>query len=405
MAYTDWAKAEIWREKDFTPEETLAFLRNPENFLTVREGIIRELGRLGISGSDEELFERFTGLILENGLNSNAGTKAYKKEIEDERSFFFEEKLPNRSWAVKLCFAFGLDECVALDFLWKVCKLNGFNVRRAEDVVYCYCLENGRSYADARAIITEYKSQSVGQAPSKSTYTARTHALRGRFEHLKGVVEADFKAELFKNTKNFIGYSLTAHEEMESVYNAVIKELREQTNFSLITSGWLKLYRQDGEPQFNKTEVFNYLTEKMDNDSRPIKGKSPLSDYVAGLASFFTVDKLKKVVDDEERATESEYGSARKIYVFLYFAEQVLSWERYVSRQFMKGEKTGDLFSDFLIGLNEQLCKCGYGYLYYANPFDWHILNCVQALDESVRKDCLDPLTLYNEVLARLADE
>jgi hypothetical protein len=57
----------------------------------------------------------------------------------------------------------------------------------------------------------------------------------------------------------------------------------------------------------------------------------------------------------------------------------------------------------FYIGLNEELDKCGYGYLYLANPFDWHIMNCVRLLD-TAQDDTQGALIRFNEVLARLAD-
>ena len=100
MTLTQNALAEIMREKDFSPEEMLAYLRERNNFMSISEGIKRELRRLSYSGSDHQLRDAFLGLMKEKSLNSS--------ELKSEKSWFADKSLPSPAYAIKLCFAFSL---------------------------------------------------------------------------------------------------------------------------------------------------------------------------------------------------------------------------------------------------------------------------------------------------------
>jgi hypothetical protein len=46
----------------------------------------------------------------------------------------------------------------ANEFLFKVCKWNGFNFRRVEDAAVCYALENGLPYGEVEKLFDDYKA-------------------------------------------------------------------------------------------------------------------------------------------------------------------------------------------------------------------------------------------------------
>ena len=50
------ARNELEREKSFSPQEALKFLREKENFRFTSNGIIRAIKSRGISGDDKKLF-------------------------------------------------------------------------------------------------------------------------------------------------------------------------------------------------------------------------------------------------------------------------------------------------------------------------------------------------------------
>jgi hypothetical protein len=180
------AVAEIEREKDFTPEEATEFLNKPQNFLSVSDGIKRELAGYGYSGSDDELLKGFKKILKAGGFETGELRNANKWLLEDSRPN------PKYDYPIRLCFAFGLSGQAALDFLWKVCRVNGFNFRRVRDVVYCYCLNDGKSFADAGRLIAEYERTTVGHQASVEDATKRTQTLRRLFGDLIEVGETAF---------------------------------------------------------------------------------------------------------------------------------------------------------------------------------------------------------------------
>lgn len=128
------------------------------------------------------------------------------------------------------------------------------------------------------------------------------------------------------------------------------------------------------------------------------------------LTKFLNGDNLKKLYTDPKRTTEKEHGSARKIFVFFYFINYVLRWGSYLNNENVeiKGEPPTNFFAHFYSALDDLLKRCGYGNLYYADPFDWLILSCVCSLnenDQSGEGDDLDALSLYYEILECLLKE
>jgi hypothetical protein len=114
--------------------------------------------------------------------------------------------------------------------------VNGFNFRKAEDIVYCYSLENGKNYEDAQKLIAEYNETTASEMYSEDDYTKRTHTLRNIFSNLAVMSENDFLDKLCQNKKNFLAYSVTAYEEVlnlgERLKEFYLKILPSTINFA-----------------------------------------------------------------------------------------------------------------------------------------------------------------------------
>jgi hypothetical protein len=285
-----------------------------------------------------------------------------------------------------LCFAFELDDKQALDFLWKVCKLNGFNFRRAEDIIYCYCLANNQCYvyADAVRLIKKYIASPLTVDASSEIYTKSTRSLISIFSDLKGMDEATFLERLQSNKKNFIGYSITAHNEFLRLYSKIEERLTEHLkyDYAFATSHTLKNIQNTPPMSIDYETICSVLVENSsDNRDELKKDKSMggISKHLKGLLSdFLNAENLKKRYNEPRSATEKEHGSARKVFVFFYFADFVFKWDENKGKE--KDITKINYFERFYRGLNSLLQDCGYAYLYPADPFDWLILNCIMAL-------------------------
>jgi hypothetical protein len=372
-------------EQDLSFDDALAYVADPSNFLSVYAGITRELRRLDCGGSDEEMFAAFKQLAKD--ANVKISEFVCREEPEKGKAFrwFYtsresnEECLPTREHAIKLCFAFKLNIEQAANFLWKVCRLNGFCYRRAKDVIYCYCLENHLSFSTVSVIIANFKNYKTEQAAPVEPHITRTQTIRDRFGKLKGLPQAEFEAMLCADKHNFLDYSRTAHDEMKAVYAEVLAEIEKERalgsrsawlsdtvevkkkdkNGKFVTSYETKKFSENGNlkivdgDEFRETigdgDEFTYeficrqLSERFKDeyaDEIAIRKLTPnkvYCRYVADLASFLTKDNLSKAIASKEYATETERGCARKLFVFLKFAVSVLKWERFL---FNPNEKT-----------------------------------------------------------------
>lgn len=372
---------EIIREKDYSPDAILPFLSNRENFTGVSAGIRRELVRMGFEGDDDALLKRFKTVLANAGFDRGERRRA--------KEWLFNGNLPSprRGYPIRLCFAFGLSGQAALDFLWKVCQVNGFNFRRAEDVVYCYCLDNGKKYTDAQSLLARYEDCTADQSYEEADATKRTHTLRSAFGNLAGMDETVFLDLLCKNKKNFIGYRLTAHEEVLRLgdkLTATIKAQIADYNFRRKQCAVLSGYDYD-------VSLYPELIFAFELIGKAAKGKdTPFSDIMERFPQERYLNEIFRV---PQAATDKEHDTARKMFILLYFANYALD------------PPPDEFFGDFVLALETMLDKCGYAKLYPANPFDWLILKCVRSLDHIDQGIGDNPVELFNEILIRLAED
>ncbi|MCL2221954.1 MAG: hypothetical protein FWB92_06415 [Oscillospiraceae bacterium] len=446
-------------EKYYDYDEMLDFLRDPTNFMSVRKGILRELREcLDFDVRDDEVFGVLKRVVEEYGFDPD-DIKDLDKNII---AWFDGSKLPDRAWATKLCFAFGLNNEEAGHFLWKVCKLNGFSVRSAEQVIYCYCLANGKFYEYAKGIIAEFATEIANNPQIQeykktvqkrikdkdSNFTVRTDELLHKFANLKGLDEQAFKKRMFDHAKYFIDYSISAYHEMVAIYNEAKEQIKKDRpiiewlsdtvelknkdaedgkryatrnfsspcEYSVVHNkeGEIVKKQFDGKYDFDSALIWQHLVKvnvligkKQSDGTRPIKAISHVCNHVQILLeSLPSASRLQELTKPSRPENATKNGTARMVFVFLYFAQFVIRWERYLFDIEEKGDAPNKFFSVFYNRLGNLLDSCGYGNLYYANPFDWHILSCVRLLDEGSKSDDeLGALEWFNKAMARLAGD
>jgi hypothetical protein len=379
------ALAELTREKDYTPEAMTDFLRTRDRFMSAPTGLRRELEKMGIDCAADEAacLAVFKDVLKAAGFSKDERKHASKWLVDGALPS------PKYNYPIRLCFAFGLNGQDALDFLWKTCLVNGFNFRKAEDVIYCYCLERGKSYADAQAMLAAYKAATADEQYADSDYTKRTHTLRSIFSNLSEMDERDFMGKLCAYKKNFIAYSVTAHEavlrladRLKAFYRADIADHKRQIQYSQMPG-----YDYHG----HGVALYNELIYAFDVISQAARGKdTPFGELMKRFPQNVYLNEMLRV---PAAATDMEHDKARKTFILLYFADYALA------------PPVDGFFADFVIALNTELDRCGYAKLYPANPFDWHILNCIRSLDYNDQAEDLNPIELFNDVLELLAAE
>jgi len=394
-------------EKALTPDEALEFLKDKDNFRNAANGIREWFGM-----RYPEVRENRVPAAFVNKMKELYGERPTEKTVRD---WLRGKRIPSRDSAVKICFALGLPKNDANEFLFNVCKLNGFNFRRAEDIIYAYCLENGKSYDDAKIIIADYEknpnypkrekyreliTERIQHGVSRDDYTETTKTLINTFSDMNGMEEDEFKGFLFAKSKYFVDFSVTAHIRFSKIHSEILKEIKMQIQESK-TRLTKNRYPNKLDEDFAVLSdvVFDLLVRRFlleKNEGFPTD-KSTL-DSIAD--NFPRNDYVREMLNDWTAATEYERGFSRKTFVLLFFANEIFKQDRALSDLSDDNVPKRSFYKYFYRKLNGELQDCGYGLLHTANPYDWLLLNCVRVfddVDEDSKAD--DALQIFNDLL------
>lgn len=149
-----------------TAEECLSFLEDDSHFKNISKELTEVLHETcGISGERKVLINELCSRIMDLEYPGGYSKDAFKNKRKTVERWFTKNRVPERAYAIKICFALGLGYEDAVQFLRKGCKSYAFNVRSAEEAVYMFCLLNGKSYQEAEELLRQYR-ESDGKAES-----------------------------------------------------------------------------------------------------------------------------------------------------------------------------------------------------------------------------------------------
>ncbi|MDR0919056.1 MAG: hypothetical protein LBM93_07370 [Oscillospiraceae bacterium] len=402
---TEWAKAML--EKSLTPDEALEFLKDENNFRNPANGI-------------PTWFAKYHPEIKENKVAAEFKKKMkllFNKDESDTAKWLQGNRMPDRDSAIKILFALDLPKETAIstanEFMFKVCKWNGFNFRKVEDVVVCYALENGLPYSEVESILDEYKKYTDYESePEFSDSTASTRHLENLFSDLFEMSRADFIDLLTDNKHNFIGYKTSAHRLFMKQLNQLEKRIKssiDEYKGDQLSEPYYEFFPRKGavlckEP-FTTTYhdkdvtilseiIFDEILRSFivtKNDKFSAKDKPVLAEIIS---NFPRDEYISEMTKDAEIAANAGYS--RKTYILLFFANEVFKQEYALTNE--KRAKIS-FYKQFYAKLNSDLLECGFGKINPADPYDWIILNCVRALDNDATEELSGTLELFNSLL------
>ena len=376
------------------------------------DGIKRELWRLG----KNENLKDFRQLMRDKGVLSSDG--------ELEKKWFEENSLPGKESAIKMCFAFGLssqrdennaDSVTATEFLWNVCRINGFNYRCAEDIIYIYALDKRETFAKAAALIRLYELK-IGDVEydDSADETKGTSTLWGIFRDLSDWTEDELITELIDNAEHFYGYNKSSKIEFQKLYKSLSKlisidiaEDRVHTHVAQIEgysgTGTKKTVNLSAEIIFDGFIQALALEQQSKRGNHVDAARTVFGSIIDKFPTEYYFDEMKSTAKNKkDTTTDHGHGYARKVFVLCFFSKYILEWRKSWEKG---GRKPVSFYNDFYRALDSKLQRCSYGALYPANPFDWLILNCVKSLDEFDVNEDMDTLELFNDMVRLLASE
>jgi len=368
---TKFAREAIFSEEYISEKESLEFLTNIENFMTISKGIIRELERSGLSGSVDELYKILRLKMREQGVAPADATI---------KSWLMKNILPSRPFAIKICFALELTLESAVTFLNRACFQSGFSPRIAEEVIFYYCLKFGKPYSHAQYLYKLFKESdgSLSEEQIKGTQFIKNEQdqLQNNDTALINWLALRKSSFTEKSETAFNWYSLLKRE--------VVDAIRSSPGFSDIDKENLEsdIDVEEKDISYEKLLYYLYLdipvvmrgTKKPEADFVSLKD-SVISDILTGIP---LPEQLKKI---ERR----EVSVDRKTLMTLFFF-------RCSFNDFADYESPYDYFYD---NMNEILDDCNMGLLYPPNPFDWLILKSVNSLEVGGENS----VVYFNEIL------
>lgn len=358
-------------DENYTEEYLLEY-----KFKTFAEGLTECIVKNGFTGDADSVEERTAYVkarCRENNISLNPSVV----------KTWFTEKRPassksSRELVYKLCFALGLDAEKTTDFFLRVYYECPFNFRLHNELIYYYCLKNGRSYSEALSL-TEKAEKFLRNSVSDEAAYEFTTAIGSAIRNIR--TDDELLEFISGNSREFhtdTG-SRTAYRYASQLINECTilaakscensdelhHKLRRKGNIDLFIS---ILFGEDflswkNTGSFSKTSKFPELIK----DNFPLK---------------MNLSKIKN-------GSPVSYDTMRKALIMLSFYSFFAKLFQGKDDLFCALE--GD-FTDFICETNDLLYSCGYPTLYVRNPYDWLFMHCAY---------CEFPLVEFKNAAAR----
>ena len=355
-SYTEQMEEALWQkwseyDTDAEYASTIEFLNTEDGFRSFGDGLVALMQKKDPSMDTEKAITHLTAFCKKNGieLSEIGSTNTLKswfkggprpKKGEDSRDAMFA-----------LAFALEFTPEETAELFHKVYLDRGFNFRNEKELVYYFCLANGKTWADAKRIITAIEHNADG-------YDATLHTSAIQTDVDKFSDESELLAYIKTHRHNMEQNNVTAKKHLNRLLDQAKKYAVGEANQEGRAEDFIGAWKKE------QTASVNFVYSVITN-LKP-SGKK-------GTATLFKNARLPKEIKNRfpEAGSFSEKEptceSIRKmiIMLFSYTFWYHVQWE----------QKDFDI-EDYTEQLNALLNECGFSPLYYGNPYDWMFLYC-----------------------------
>ena len=356
MSYTEQMEEALWQkwsdyDTDAEYASTIEFLNAEDGFRSFGDGLVALMQKKDPSMNTEKAIAHLTACCKKNGieLSEIGSTNTLKswfkggprpKKGEDSRDAMFA-----------LAFALEFTPEETAELFHKVYLDRAFNFRNEKELVYYFCFANGKTWADAKRIISAIEHGADGYDATLHTATIQTDV--DKFSN-----ESELLAYIKTHRHNMEQNNVTAKKHLDKLLDQAKKYAMEEADLPEHEGQF------DGAWRNEKTVSVNFMYALI-TDTTPSAKK--------GTTTVFKNARLPKEIKNRfpEAGSFSEkeptYESIRKmiIMLFSYTFWYHVQWE----------QKNFDI-EDYAEQLNALLNECGFSPLYYGNPYDWMFLYC-----------------------------
>lgn len=394
MSYTEQMENALflqWDELDDYNEDFQSLIEslNSDNFFrTFGDGVLFFLRKrqLDLTAETavkyiEELCEK-TGISAKDIASANTLKNWFKggprpKKGEDSRSSMFA-----------LAFALQLTPVKTAELFHKVYLDRAFDYRNEKEIVYYFCLDRKKSWADANRLLERIDSMDIAD----NDYTVYTSQIKADIDSM--IDEESLLSYIAKHGHNLAKKSVAAKKivsdliakaKVTAELETKLIELRTQAEESNKSKNLMYANSPEIE-HFRNTDAqsLNHIYEVITNCS--VRGDR-------GTKTLFKNARLPKEIKSRfpEAITLSKkdptYEELRKLIILLASYNY---WYR------VQEENESVDIDDYIAEINVYLDEGGFSLMYYGNPYDWLFLYC--ALSDT-------PLDTFRGILAEVLAE
>ena len=363
--FEQWNEFDDYNE-DYSP--IIEKLNSDDAFRTFGDGLLFFLQKRNPELTAESAIKYIDELCSKNGVSVGdiASTNTLKswfkggprpKKGEDSRRSMFA-----------LAFALNLTPEETAELFHKVYLDRAFDYRNANEIIYYFCLNNKKSWEDAKRLLEAAK----GFYSERTDHTVYTSQIKFDVDSLAD--ENELLLYLKNHAHNLEKSNMSAMRNLAELIEAakkITKEEAEQPEYA-------ETFRGSDRDSLNFTyEVITSLSVSGDK----------------GTKTLFKNARLPKEIKNRfpEAATlskkEPTYEELRKLIIILF------SYTHWYKVQWAGIDADID---DYIAQINVYLIDSGFSPMYYGNPFDWMFLYC--ALSER-------PLDVFRGLLAEVLED
>lgn len=387
MNYTEQLENATWQwnelDDDFDFSVTVDFLNSSDSFRTFGDGLIALILNKYPDAYENNIISYLKTISKENGVETDefASRNTLKNWFEGDKRPKKGETDREHMFALAFALNFNVDETAEL--FHKVYLDRAFDFRNEKELVYYFCLANGKKWTDAKRIISLIEHAEIDS--DETVFTL----------HIKAEVDT------YTEESQLLDYIKNHRHNLEQTNKTAKKhlgELLEKAKLFAVNEAELPQNKDayEGKWKNRETASNNFLYEV-------ITEVSPSSNK--GTTTVFANARLPKEIKNRfpEAASFSEkeptYESMRKMIILLFSYEfwGKLQWGDITQTPPKKFDIDEiDVLDEYIAQLNALLNECGLPLLYYGNPFDWMFLYCAKTIN---------PLDMFRDMIAMVLTE
>lgn len=384
MSYTDRMESalfELWDEFDNCDEDYSSLideLNSKDAFRTFGDGLVSFLQKRKPEITAETAIKCIEKLCEETGVE-----KSDISSINALKGWFREDKRPKkgedgRTKMFALAFILQLTPDETAELFHRVYLDRAFDYRNADEIIYYFCLQNGKSWSDAKRLIEEANSMTV-QISDHTVYTAK---LRSDIDTIND--ENDLLSYIARHGHNLEKANISAKKNFHQLLVSANKIAKDD-------AAEMK-YRKNGEEVIVYKDWFAGYDKNSNNFTYDVIINTSVSSKI-GTTTLFNNARLPKEIKNRfpEAGSfskkEPTYEEMRKMIILLF---SYIFWYK------QQKENKRFLLDDYIAEVDFYLSDSGLPPMYYGNPYDWMFLYC--ALAER-------PLDTFRGILAEVLSE